>query len=189
MHHTAWPMHKMKKNFLAEMTKADHQLSESFYFIKICFGWVSYKSFPILFGVFLTQKLSLGYSRINPNRRDLEQLGKLLKTTYHHCSTYQYAKAQIKWVKNQKLIRCSNHCFQNWIFSWEFDKEFFSKNWRVKQRNSSNIVFKFKTHYREWSISNVKLRLLCIQRKATKVNSVVNFNSPNIFNWLSYVRF
>ena len=122
-----------EKNFFGRNDKTDHQLSESFYFIKICFGWVSYKSFPILFGVFLTQKLSLGYSRINPNRRDLEQLGKLLKTTYHHCSTYQYAKAQIKWVKNQKLIRCSNHCFQNWIFSWEFDKEFFSKNWRVKQ--------------------------------------------------------
>ena len=118
MHHTTWPMHRMIIYFLAEMTKADHQLSESFYFIKICFRWVSYESFPILFGVFLTQKLSLGYSRINPNRKGWEQLDKLLKITYHRCSTYQYAKAQIKWVKNQKLIRCSNHCFQNWLFSW-----------------------------------------------------------------------
>ena len=37
-----WATPKMEKNlFLAEKTKADHQLSESFYFIKIsCFDWV-----------------------------------------------------------------------------------------------------------------------------------------------------
>ena len=32
-----WVTPKMEKNFLAELTKADHQLSESFHFIKISY--------------------------------------------------------------------------------------------------------------------------------------------------------
>ena len=45
------------KNFLAEVTKADHQLSESFYFIKISFVLTeSYGSFSILSDVFCQKK-------------------------------------------------------------------------------------------------------------------------------------
>ena len=43
-----------KKFFLAEITKADHQLSESFYFIKISYVLTElcYESFSILSDVF-----------------------------------------------------------------------------------------------------------------------------------------
>ena len=34
---SAWATPKMKNNFFAEITKADHQLSETFYFIKISY--------------------------------------------------------------------------------------------------------------------------------------------------------
>ena len=45
----------------------------------------------------------------------------------------------------------------------------------------------FKTHHeKRRSVSNVKLAFFSISREVNIVNSVVNLNSPNIFNLLSY---
>ena len=41
-----------KQFFLAEITKADHQLSETFYFIKISSVLTGYESFSIVSDVF-----------------------------------------------------------------------------------------------------------------------------------------
>ena len=44
-----WTTPKMKKKIFAEITKADHKLSKTFYFIKISYIYgLSYESFPIL---------------------------------------------------------------------------------------------------------------------------------------------
>ena len=69
----------------------------------------------------------------------------------------------------------------------------------MKQRNSPckkklqfkthviYIILKFKTHHeKRRSVSNVKLAFFSISREVNIVNSVVNLNSPNIFNLLSY---
>ena len=43
-----FPLHSDNWNFLAKITKADHQVSGTFYFIKYHVFWLSYESFSIL---------------------------------------------------------------------------------------------------------------------------------------------
>ena len=51
---SAWATPKMKNNFfLAEITKADHQLKKNLFYQKF---WLSYESFSILCDVFFIKK-------------------------------------------------------------------------------------------------------------------------------------
>ena len=57
---SAWATPKMKNNFLlAEITKANHQLSDTFYIKISCFGWVmlSMNLFSILCDVFYQKRV------------------------------------------------------------------------------------------------------------------------------------
>ena len=55
-----------KQVFLTEIIKADHELSNTFYFIKVTYFWLSYESFSLLFDVFFAKKGSFPTKKAVP---------------------------------------------------------------------------------------------------------------------------
>ena len=110
-----------------------------------------------------------------------------------HQSMYQMSQK----CKIDTSFDISNQFFLNWLFSWEFGKEFFSQNWKDewnKEIHHSKKFSPFKTQvisFLNWKHTtasrgvSIMLNLVFYAFKGKQlkyINSVVNFNSPNIFN-------
>ena len=125
---------------------------------------------------------NLGYWSRNMLNFDFLKKGLAVRqTTRKDVSPSSYVsirRTRIEWAKNTKIdasFDISNYFFLNWLFSWEFDKVFFSQNWKEewnKETHRSKKISQFKTQVISFlnlkhtieidrrSVNNVKLGFL-----------------------------
>ena len=89
------PRPEQKTIFLAEITKPDHKLSKTFYFIKYHMFWLSYECFSILCDAFLVK--SVISSHPNGFLYLLRTLEKLQYTSY---TNFTFEKININFLEN-----------------------------------------------------------------------------------------